>query len=434
MKEKFGHGKAVYAESYGCTANTFDFEILMGQLINAGYYITNDVGSANIILVNTCGVKKQTEDRILGRLRLLSQTKKPLIITGCLSRINQKAILKAAPDFSASLDPHSINKILDAVKSAENGEKRRIFVSNKPLLKLDQPRINLIFPIEIIPISEGCVGACTFCCVRVARGTLFSYPIEAIVQSLDQAIRFGAKEVWLTSQDAGAYGLDTGTNLAELLRECCKVNGKYWIRVGMMNPDNIFCILDDLLEIFKNDRIFKFLHLPVQSGDDSTLKRMNRKYSIEDFLKIVFEFKKKIPDITLSTDIICGFPGETESDFKKTINLVEKVKPDIVNISRFFPRPNTYAEKMEKLNVVEVKNRSRILTRLVKFLSLERNKRWLGWSGEILIDEKGKDQTWIGRNFAYKPIVVKDARNLIGRFLTVKVTKAFSTYLEGEII
>jgi threonylcarbamoyladenosine tRNA methylthiotransferase CDKAL1 len=426
--------KVVYAENYGCAANTFDFEILMGHLTGAGYRLISDINSADIILVNTCGVKKPTEDRVIGRLRKLSRTGKPLIITGCLPRINFKAILKAVPDFSAALDPQSVDRILMAVKSAENGETRRIFSSKKPVMKLEQPKVNLNPPIEIISISEGCAGACAFCCVRFARGALFSYPKEAIVKSMGQAIRNGAKEIWLTSQDTGAYGIDIGANLAELLRECCKVKGKFLVRVGMMNPDHVLPMLDELLDAYKDDRIFKFLHLPVQSGDNETLKWMNRGYSVEDYKTIVRRFTEKFPEMTLSTDVICGFPGETQEAFQRTLSLVEEVKPDIVNISRFFPRPNTPAEKMEQVDIEEVKARSRTLTQLVKKVSLEKNRKWLGWKGEILVDEKGKDQSWIGRNLAYKPIVVKGTTNLVGKFLKVRVAKAFSTYLEAEII
>jgi threonylcarbamoyladenosine tRNA methylthiotransferase CDKAL1 len=426
--------KTVYAENYGCVANTFDFEILIGHLTNAGYYLTKDINVANIILINTCGVKKPTEDRIIGRLRKLSQTRKPLIIAGCLPKINLKAILKAAPNFSAVLDPRSIDKMLVAIKSAENGETGRIFFSEKTISKLKQPKINLKLPIDIIAISEGCAGACTFCCVRFARGTLSSFPKKSVAKSLGQAVQNGAKEIWLTSQDTGAYGIEIKSNLAELLKECCKVKGKFWIRVGMMNPDHILHILEELIDAYNDERVFKFLHIPVQSGDNDILQRMNRRYSVNDYKAIIQEFRKELPDFTLSTDVICGFPGETKDAFKGTLNLVEEVKPDIVNISRFFSRPKTPAERMEQIDVEEVKTRSRALTKLVKKLALEKNRKWVRWTGEVLIDEKGKAQSWIGRNFAYKPIVVKDNSVLLGRFMDVKITRVLSTYLEAKIV
>jgi MiaB-like tRNA modifying enzyme len=338
-----------------------------------------------------------------------------------------KAILKAAPDFSALLDPQSVDKVVLAVKSAEEGGKNRIFFSKRNVVKLELPKIRLNRTVEIVLISEGCMGACAFCCVRFARGALFSYPKGVIVRRVSQAVSEGVKEVWITSQDNGAYGLDIGTSLAELLRECCTVKGKFLIRVGMMNPDHVLRMLPELIDVYKDEKIFKFLHLPVQSGDNEILRKMNRRYTAEEFMAIVNSFREEIPEITLATDIICGFPGESHEAFEGTLRLVRDAQPDIVNISKFFPRPNTPAKGMKQLNVKEVKNRSRRLTKLVKEISFKRNERWLGWEGEVLIDEKGKNSSWIGRNFAYKPIVIKSGENMLGKFIRVRVTKTYST-------
>jgi len=426
--------RSVYVENHGCTANKFDLEIMLAHLVNVGYRLAQTPRSADIILINTCGVKKPTEDRMLERMRVLSHLGKPLIIAGCLPKINFKAVVKAAPDFSAMLDPRSVDNIVLAVKSAENGKKNRIFFRKKPIPKLSEPKTRLNPSIEIISIAEGCAGACAFCCVRFARGALSSYPTELVVNKVRQAVSEGVKEVWLTSQDNGAYGLDLGTNLAELLRECCRVEGKFLCRVGMMNPDHVLRMLPELICAYKDKRIFKFLHLPVQSGDNETLRRMNRRYTVEEFRKIVSMFRDETPRITLSTDVICGFPGESREAFERTVKLVKEVKPDIVNISKFFPRPNTPAAKMDQSDPREVKNRSRKLAELTKLISLSRNKRWLSWEGEILVDERGRDSSWIGRNFAYKPIVVKSNKDLAGKFLHVRAIKAFQTYLEAEIV
>ncbi len=165
------------------------------------------------------------------------------------------------------------------------------------------------------------------------------------------------------------------------------------------------------------------------------LKRMQRFYTIEDFNQIVAKFRKAIPNITIATDVICGFPSETAEAFERTLHLVEKVKPDIVNVSKFFPRPDTPAEKLEpKIQPSEIKERSKKMTELVRRIALEKNKAWIDWKGRILIDEKGKKPgSWIGRNFAYKPIVVKSRESLLGRIVNVHVVKAFQTYLEAEI-
>ncbi len=426
--------KLVYAENYGCAANKFDFEIMLGILKAGGYILSSDPTNTDVILINTCGVKKPTEDRIIQRIRRLSRLNKPLIISGCLPRINPEAIRKAAPNFAAMLDPRSVDRVADAVRYALNGGKRKIFFSDAVPPKLEQPMLRLSEVIEVIAISEGCLGDCAYCCVRFARGSLHSFPQEDIVKKVKRAVSEGFREVWLTSQDSGAYGIDINTNLAELLNECSKIPGKFMIRVGMMNPNHALRILPELIEAFKNEKVFNFLHLPVQSGDNDVLKRMNRRYTVEDFKKVVEAFRREIPDLTLSTDIICGFPGEDSEAFENTINLLKEVKPDIVNVSRFFPRPGTPAEKMEQLDVKLVKSRSRRVSEVARSISLERNRRWIGWEGEVLIDEKGKGYSWIGRNFAYKPIVVKSRENLIGRFLKVRVVKAFSTYLEAEII
>jgi len=426
--------KAVYVESYGCSANRFDLEIMLAKLIGAGYKAIHNTELADIILINTCAVKKPTEDRILQRLRVLSLLNKPLIVSGCLPKIDLKAIRKSASSFSAALDPHSVDRILEAVIAAQNGERNRLFFSEKPGAKLLQPKIRLNKLVEIVQISEGCAGACSFCCVRFARGRLFSYPKELIVRRINEAVLEGAREIWVTSQDSGAYGLDIGTNLVELLEDCCEIEGDFLIRVGMMNPNHVSAISKRLARVYKESRIFKFLHLPVQSGDDEVLEWMNRSYSVKDFERIVSTFRKEMPEITLSTDIICGFPGETEAAFEKTIELVRKVKPDIVNVSRFFPRPHTPAENMKQFSVEEVKSRSRHLSGIARQISLERNKSWLDWKGRILVDEKGKDETWVGRNFAYKPIVVKSWEYLIGRFVSVRVIGAFPTYLKAQIL
>ncbi|MFQ5759106.1 MAG: radical SAM protein, partial [Candidatus Bathyarchaeia archaeon] len=246
----------------------------------------------------------------------------------------------------------------------------------------------------------------------------------------------GAKEVWLTSQDMACYGRDIGVTLADLLEKICNIEGTFLVRIGMMTPNYTLANLDRLVEAYQHRKIFKFLHLPVQSGDDEVLRRMQRFYTIEDFNQIVAMFRKAIPNITIATDVICGFPGETSEAFEKTMHLIEKVKPDIVNVSKFFPRPNTPAEKLEpKIPPSEIKERSKKMAELVRRIALEKNQAWKDWKGQILVDEKGKKPgSWIGRNFAYKPVVVKSRESLLGRIVNVHVVKAFQTYLRAELL
>jgi MiaB-like tRNA modifying enzyme len=426
--------KTLYLENYGCTANKFDFEIIIGLLKKEKHQITSDFSKADIFLINTCGVKQPTEDKILEKLRFLNLLNKPIIITGCLPRINLEAITKAAPNtLSAVLDSKSIHRIPRAIKDTEKNRKNIKYFSKTPLMKLKLPKIRLNQTIEIIQISEGCPGSCSFCCVKKARGNLFSYPKKNIIRNVFQAVTEGAKEVWITSQDNATYGIDKKTSLAKLLKECCNINGKFKLRNGMMNPDQALRILPDLLEAYKNEKIFKFLHLPVQSGDDGVLKAMNRKYTVKEFKKTIRYFRNAFPEITLATDIICGFPNETKQAFKRTIELIKEIQPDHVNISRFFPRPNTPAEKIKQLSVGEIKARSTEATKIVKEISLKRNKRWLNWEGEIIVDKKGRNDSWIGRNYAYKPIVIKTRTYQNGKFLKVKITETYQNSLKAAI-
>lgn len=205
----------------------------------------------------------------------------------------------------------------------------------------------------------------------------------------------------------------------------------------MMTPNMVMDILNDLIQAFNSEKIFKFVHLPVQSGDDQILNRMRRFHSVNDFKRIVNAFRTRFPEITLATDVICGFPSESEEAFENTLHLIEEVKPNIVNVSKFFARPRTAAAEMQEdfVPFQEIKRRTSLAADLARKVAFERNQRWVDWTGEILVDEIGRiSGSWVGRNFAYKPIAVKNADNLFGKTLLVKVVKAFSTYLEGEII
>jgi MiaB-like tRNA modifying enzyme len=361
---------------------------------------------------------------------------KKLVIAGCLPLINLGRLQREVK-FDAVAGPAAGERIVELVKGVLRGEK--VFALNgslysKPSLTL--PRVQHGPIVSIVPISYGCLGSCAYCCTVFARGHLRSYAARDVVQRVREDAHRGFREFWLTSQDAGAYGKDICTNLAELLDSLCALGGDFRVRVGMMTPSMVMDILDELVEVLRDKRIFKFVHLPVQSGDDQILERMGRPYSTDDFKEVVNTFRARFPELTLATDVICGFPGEKKEAFERTLRLIEDVKPDVVNVSKFFARPKTVAAKMRAdfLSPSEIKRRSGVAGVLAQRVAYERNKHWAGWRGEILIDEIGKAPcSWVGRNLAYKPVVVKSAENLLGEALNVRVTNAFPTYLEGEI-
>jgi len=426
-----GKSRRVYVKSFGCPTNLADGEAIAGCLSRAGYEIVGGAQSADILIYNTCAVKGPTENRMIDVLRKAPKGKR-LIVTGCLPMINFER-LKVQVEFDGVVGPAPGSKIVEAVRSVDCGEKVILLGrDSKPSLSL--PKVPMKSVTGIIPINYGCLGACSYCCVILARGRLRSHQINEIVERVKSDLASGAKEIWLTSQDTACYGKDIATNLANLLSRICEIQGEFFIRVGMMTPNQALEILDDLIEAYKDEKIFKFLHLPVQSGDNEVLRFMNRFYTVEDFKKIVHSFRKEIQKIAVATDVICGFPGESQAAFERTMELIKEVKPDIVNISKFFPRPHTPAEKMKRLSPQEVKERSKSMTELSRRISLEKTEAWKNWEGTILVDEKGRGDSWIGRNFAYKPVVIKTGEFLLGKILKVRVARVFPTYLEAEIM
>jgi MiaB-like tRNA modifying enzyme len=420
----------IYAEVFGCSSNLADYEIALGLLKEAGFEFTKDQKKSDLNLIFTCTVKIPTVNRMIYRLTELTKLKKPLIVAGCMPKTDRKIVERINPNASM-IGPDSIEKIVDVAKDTFEGRKI-LFTKDLRRPKLCLPRMRRNPVIGIIPISIGCLGNCSYCSVKFARGRLSSYPIQMIVEEVRRSLKNGCREFYLTSQDNGCYGFDIGTSLNELLNEICKVEGKFFVRVGMMNPLHTKQILDGLIEAYKDEKIFKFLHLPVQSGSNKILELMNRGYKVEDFFKIVEKFRQEFPQLTLATDIIVGFPSETEEDFKKTVSLIESVRPDIINISKFGPRYGTEASRARQLSARIVNERSSALHEIVKQIALEKNKEWIEWKGEILIDEVGKNGSFVGRNFAYKPTVVKTKENILGKFVKIKVENVTENCLISE--
>lgn len=425
----------IFIRSFGCSANMADGEVMAGCLVNAGHAVVSKACDADLAICNTCAVKGSTENRMISVLKRIPADRKA-VVAGCLPLINLERLSREVR-LDGIVGPAMGSGIVDVVRRVFDGERVIALdraLSAKPDLMLPQIRSNSL--ISIIPASYGCLGSCAYCCVVLARGNLRSYSVEEVVERMKKDLDKGVREFWITSQDTAAYGRDKGTNLAELLKAICVVEGDFKVRVGMMTPSSVIDILEELVGAFRDSHIFRFIHLPVQSGNDQLLERMQRFYSVNDFRNVIDRFRSVLPDMTLSTDVICGFPGESEKAFEETLHLISEVKPDTVNVSKFLPRPKTLAAKMttEFVPLSETKRRSCEVTKLFRKVAFERNQRWVGWTGDILVDEVGKiPGSWIGRNFAYKPIIVKSGLHLLGRTLCVNVVRAFSTYLEADI-
>jgi len=424
-----------YVKGFGCSSNMADTEVLAGCLQNAGHIIVSSPEKAELVIFNTCAVKTQTENKMIHLLRKVPREKK-LVIAGCLPLVNLRRLHREVR-FDGVVGPAFGDKIVDVVRRISLGMNIEEVGEAVNMPRLDLPRMPINSCISIIPICYGCLGECAYCCVRFARGKLRSYNIEEITSKVERDLAKGFKEFWLTSQDTACYGKDIGASLPKLLRRISSLSGEFLVRVGMMTPDNFLKIKNELIEEFKSGKIFKFLHIPVQSGDDEILKRMNRRYSRVDFKTIVGAFKEEFPQSTIATDVIVGFPGETKKAFDNTYELIKDTRPDIVNISKFFARPKTSeADLGPRIDVQEMKARSGRMTHLVYNVSFERNREWGRWRGRILVDEIGKKNSVVGRNFAYKPIAIKidnvTAKTLLGQIVEVKVHHVSRSHLLGE--
>jgi len=418
----------IYLETYGCTLNQSDTEVMSGLLKCAGFEIVDNLEDCDLCIINSCIVKGPTADKVEHRVRDVKKDK-ALILAGCMPQ--------AEPDkFKdvSKIGTYQVKNIVDVVNATLEGHIVTLIAEgDDERLNLSKIRKNKY--IEIIPISRGCLGKCTYCQTKKARGNLVSYPKQEILRQAEHAVRDGVKEIWITSQDCGAWGKDIGDNLPSLLRDLVKIEGDYMIRVGMMNPNHVLEFIDELIEVFMDKKIFEFFHIPLQAGNDKVLKLMKRKYSVEEFKELVTKLRATLKHCTIATDIICGFPGETMDHFKDTLDLISEIKPDVLNISRYWKRPGTPAARMKQLPPRVIKERSRQMTELFNKHAMDRNVDWLNWRGEVFISEKGSiDKSWKGRNFAYKPIVVLSEENLVGQTVNVKIIDIGKHDLKGKLI
>lgn len=414
----------VYIETYGCSANISDSEIIAGLLNGAGFEIVNNIDLADIIILNTCVVKGTTERKVLHRIKKISESYPgKLIVTGCMPETEMDKIkdIVDCPTLGTN-----VTDIVKLVRNYLNGKNLDIIGEKSD--KVCQPKISKNKIIDIIQISEGCLCNCSFCLTKKARGDLRSFDPEKIVKEIKQTHSSGVKEYWLTSQDCGCYGIDIKSSLPELIDKITtEVSGFYKIRIGMTNPQYIN---DSWIDMFKNSKVFKFLHIPVQSGSNKVLKDMRRGHTVEDYKRVVEKFRKHIPDITIWTDIIVGYPTETEQDFSKTLELIQETKPDYVNISRYAPRPMTEGKKLKQLPTEIKKKRSKELTEIVRKCSLDNNKKWIGKETEVLVDEYNHEhRNFLGRTDSYKLVSLENVR--IGERLKVKIKDAKETHLIG---
>ena len=417
----------IWDEAYGCSASFADSEMISGLIVNGGHTLVQDPSESDLNLIVTCSVKDVTATRMIHRIK--KSQSKPLVVAGCLPKAERHTVEKFAKNASV-MGPNSIGKTVQVIEKTLSGS-RVVALEDTDLSKIGIPKIRLNPAVGIVEIANGCMSECTFCQTKLAKGDLKSYRIGDIVRQVRKEIIDGCKEIWLSSTDNGCYGLDIDEDLPSLIDQVTQIPEDFRVRVGMMNPMFMPRIRDNLLESFENDKVFQFLHVPVQSGSNDVLNNMKRGHTVETFKDAVRKFRKKFNVFTISTDIIIGYPTETRENFEETITLLNETRPDIVNLSRYSQRPGTVAAEMPQIDVAEVKRRSKQVTELINDISFENNRKWIGWKGDVLFDENLDGQIK-GRNFAYKPIFVNEITE-IGQTCTVRVVDATTHSLIGEI-
>ena len=418
----------IFVEAYGCSASFADSEMISGLIVNGGHTLATSSSESDLNLIVTCSVKDTTANKMMYRIKSLKT--KPLIVAGCLAKAEQSNIEKFTENASL-LGPNSLGKTLDVINATLMG-KKQIALEDSDLSKVGLPKVRLNSAIGIVEIASGCMSECTFCQTKLAKGDLSSYRLGDIVRQIKTEIKEGCKEVWLTSTDNGCYGFDIGTDLPTLVNAVSEIQEDFMIRVGMMNPMYMPRIKQNLIKSYDNEKVFKFLHIPVQSGSDKVLNDMKRGHTSQTFREIVNKTKEKFGNFTISTDIIVGFPSETEEDFQKTITLLDETKPDVVNLSKYSARPGTDAAELKQIDAAEIKRRSKVIFEQINKISLESNKKWIGWKGKVLFDENTEEGIK-GRNYAYKPISVEEKVN-IGQSHIVEITNATRKRLIGKIV
>ena len=445
--------------TYGCQINKSDSERIATVLENVGYKPASRIEEANLIVVNMCSVRQSATDRVYGllpkfqKLKIKNQStqnrlsarpstkenllcsgqKLKIILTGCVLGKDKK---KFAEKFDYILNIKDLAKLPKILLNFPT-----LIMDDRPLLEtVDYLKIQPKYSFSgLVPIMTGCNNFCAFCVVPYTRGREISRPADEIIYEVKNLVKRGVKEIWLLGQNVNSYNNEQRTknneqeiDFPKLLRMVNDVPGKFWIRFTSSHPKDFS---DELINVMaKCEKVTEYLNLPIQAGDDKILKKMNRPYTVAKYKKLVKKIRKKIPNITLSTDVIIGFPGETKKQFENTIKLFKEIKFDMAYIAKYSPRPGTAAAKLkDNVSSEEKKRREKVLTEILKETALKKNKKYIGKIFEVLAVEYKKGFL-TGKSFHYKTVKFEREKNLIGKFVKVKITDALPWGLKGQII
>jgi len=445
-------GRKVYIRTYGCQMNEYDSEIMAGLLNNSGYHLTDNLEEAKIIILNTCYVREKVKHRIysrLGELRKLKGKKPDLILglSGCLVQREPEEVLHRAPylDFILGTSNfYQLPEVLEEISGNDNREKQVgkrytgiVRVEENGIIPENLPKLRKRRFTAYVPVIRGCNNFCSYCNVPYVRGRERSRLPDDVLKEVEELSRQGYKEITLLGQNVNSYGKDLNEDqdFADLLIQVNRVKGIRRIRFTTSHPKDLSDKLID--QMTRLDKVCEHLHLPVQSGSNKILSRMKRGYTREHYQNLVDKLRQAIPETTLTTDIIVGFPGEEEEDFRNTLELVETVGFDGAFTFCYSPLRGTEAAQSEERIPAEISGeRLRRLIELQQAILLKKNKSLVGRKFEVMVEgisKKNPDEVE-GRTRGNKIIIFPGGKNLIGRFIWVEIVKAGCWALKGKVI
>ncbi len=430
--------KYIYIKSYGCQMNVYDSNRIKDLFSYKGYKVTDDISKADLTVLNTCHIREKAVEKVysdIGRVRKIKDKKQhmKLVVAGCVAQAEGLEIKKRSPSVDYVVGPQSYHKLpemIDKVDKVENSE----FLQNEKFKNLIFNSSNLSS--EFLSIQEGCDKFCSFCVVPYTRGPEFSRPVDDIVEETKKYVANGIKEIILLGQNVNAYhgtaNDGKSKDLAYLINKIGEIEEIKRIRYMTSHPIDM---KDSLINAHANNsKLMPFLHLPIQSGSDKILKKMNRKHTVYDYLKIVEKIRNVRPDIALSSDFIVGFPGETDKDFEDTMKFIEKVNFVIAYSFIYSPRPGTPAQNKDNISILDKKARLSALQSLLTQQQINFNKSFVNKGMEVLFEKIGRhtDQ-FIGRTIYNQSTFVNSKKNLLNQIMNVKIINSTNFSLECQI-
>ena len=430
--------KYIYIKSYGCQMNVYDSNRIKDLFSNKGYKITKDISKADLTVLNTCHIREKAVEKVysdIGRVKKIKDKKQnmKLVVAGCVAQAEGLEIKKRSPSVDYVVGPQSYHKLPDMIGKVDEIENSE-FLQNEKFKNLIFNSSNLSS--EFLSIQEGCDKFCSFCVVPYTRGPEFSRPVDDIVEETKKYVSNGIKEIILLGQNVNAYhGIASdgkSKDLAYLINKISEIEEIKRIRYMTSHPIDM---KDSLINAHAdNSKLMPFLHLPIQSGSDKILKKMNRKHTVDDYLRIVEKIRSVRPDIALSSDFIVGFPEETDNDFEDTMKFIEKVNFVIAYSFIYSPRPGTPAQNKDNISILDKKARLSALQSLLTQQQINFNKSFINKGMEVLFEKIGrhKDQ-FIGRTIYNQSTFVNSKKDLLNQIMNVKIINSTNFALECQI-